>query len=691
MNLGAGNAASLGAAATVGVRDAGGLAGNRQIAWSYDAPVLSDSSAILFAPPATTQTSVNTITTVPAGLTVSIDGVASTTPKVVSWTVGTSHSLAVSSPQVLGGVRATFAAWSTGSGPSVNVVAQTGGATYTATFTSEYQLTTSVLPVGAGTVSGAGWYPAASTATAKATAGGGYRFYNWSGDASGTANPTTITMSAPRAATANFVAVPSSVTLGRSSLRFGAISGGAVITPGQDVVVSASTPTTAWTAVSDRPWLQVTPASGSGSGKITISLVGASLPASGSATATITVAMPSVPGSTLTINCSVTVMASGRAPYGSFDTPAAGATVASSIPVTGWALDDIGISNVRIWRDPVSPEAAGTLIYIGDAVFVPDARPDVETANPTAPLGYRSGWGYMLLTNMLPNHGNGSFKLHAIATNVQGQQTTLASKTVTGDNLHASKPFGAIDTPAQGATVSGSAFVNFGWALTPGTAKIPVDGSTMVVYVDGAPLGQVVYNSARSDIDTLFPGYTNTGGAVGHLYIDTTLMSNGMHSIAWSVTDNQARADGIGSRYFFVLNSASASSAPRPRRLAPLPSRPWSAPATAPRPPCGRSARCGWSNWSASNSGCPPPLRARPGAEPRSSTANCGRCRSARCWTMPAASSPGNSARAIWAITNCCSPPARGPSGCRYTSEPGDSVRSSDGGPGERITIIGEC
>ena len=32
------------------------------------------------------------------------------------------------------------------------------------------------------------------------------------------------------------------------------------------------------------------------------------------------------------------------------------------------------------------------------------------------------------------------------------------------------------------------------------------------------------------------------------------LLANGIHTIAWSVTDNQGRADGIGSRYFWVQN-----------------------------------------------------------------------------------------------------------------------------------------
>jgi hypothetical protein len=101
--------------------------------------------------------------------------------------------------------------------------------------------------------------------------------------------------------------------------------------------------------------------------------------------------------------------------------------------------------------------------------------------------------------------------------------------------------------------VSGT-IVNFGWALTPQPAAIPADGSTIRVYVDGVPLGHPTYDQYRSDIATLFPGYANSGGAVGYFVLDTTALANGIHSIQWVVTDDLGRAEGIGSRYFWVQN-----------------------------------------------------------------------------------------------------------------------------------------
>ena len=160
----------------------------------------------------------------------------------------------------------------------------------------------------------------------------------------------------------------------------------------------------------------------------------------------------------------------------------------------------------------------------------------------------------MLLTNMLPGGGNGSLVLHAYATDADGHRTLLGSRTLACANAAATKPFGTIDTPGQGQTVSGNGYVVFAWALTPQAGAIPTDGSTIQVYVDGAALGHPVYNQYRSDIATLFPGYANTDGAVGYFVLDTNALTNGIHTIAWSVMDDLGRADGIGSRYFWVQN-----------------------------------------------------------------------------------------------------------------------------------------
>jgi len=245
-------------------------------------------------------------------------------------------------------------------------------------------------------------------------------------------------------------------------------------------------------------------------------------------------------------------------PFGSFDSPVDGAAVYSSIAVTGWALANRGIDNVKIYR-----EEASNLVYVGDAVFVKGARPDVAAVYPNYLFSDKAGWGYMLLTNFLPNGGNGTFVLHAIATDLMGNTATLGTKTIYCDNVNAVKPFGAIDTPGQGGTASGSNFINWGWVLTPQPNYIPTDGSTINVFVDGVNLGHPNYNIYRADIANFFPGYANSNGAAGYFYLNTTDYFDGVHTIQWTATDSAGNTDGIGSRYFNIDNvTASGSSVP---------------------------------------------------------------------------------------------------------------------------------
>jgi Kre9/KNH-like N-terminal Ig-like domain/Viral BACON domain len=343
------------------------------------------------------------------------------------------------------------------------------------------------------------------------------------------------------------------IQLNRNQLNFGAVVSGSN-TGGQHFLISNSgTGTLNWTISDNRSWLNVSPSSGSDDGNVFVSVNTSSL-STGSYSGTVTVSSGNASNSpqTVTVNLTVKNNASDQAPFGSFDTPTHGSTVRSSIAVTGWALDDVSVDSIKIYR-----QSGSNWLYIGDAVMVEGARSDIETSFPSYPNHYRGGWGYMLLTNFLPGGGNGTYVLSAVATDSGGHQTTLGTKTITCDNAGAVKPFGAIDTPVQGGIISGSSYVNFGWALTPQPNAIPTNGSTIDVYIDGKKAGNPVYNNYRADIATLFPGYANSNGAVGYFYIDSTQYDNGVHTIAWSVTDDANNIDGVGSRYFTVNNSGS--------------------------------------------------------------------------------------------------------------------------------------
>jgi len=342
------------------------------------------------------------------------------------------------------------------------------------------------------------------------------------------------------------------LTLSRTSLDIGATATGAARTPAQTVRVSGLPgETPAWSITSAPAYLDVTP---SADGRtFSVASKAGTYPA-GTSTGAIVVT-PAEPGyapATLTVTLRVALPGASFSPVGVVDLPANDAIVTGEVAVTGWALDDIGLAKVRVYRRPVAPET--DLVFIGDATFVPNARPDVQGAFPVTPQNDQAGWGYMLLSNMLPGGGNGPFTLVIRAEDVEGHVATIGERRIVCQNNMAIVPFGTIDTPSQGEIISGSQYVNFGWALTPGAFMIPPDGSTITVLIDNIAVGHPTYGFARGDIDGLFPGYSNSGGAVGFYIVDTTALSNGVHTIAWIVRDNGNRIQGIGSRFFTVAN-----------------------------------------------------------------------------------------------------------------------------------------
>jgi len=346
------------------------------------------------------------------------------------------------------------------------------------------------------------------------------------------------------------------ISLSRTRLNFGAVTSGEMTAPQDFFIDNIGQGILNWVITDDVDWLNYSSQFGQNSAIVTVTADTKGLPV-GSYQATIYVSDGNAENSPQTIEITMNIYSpyTSGVPFGVFATPVDGSIVRSSIPVTGWVLDDVGVDSVKIYR-----VEGKSLIYIGDAVFVDGARPDVEQAYPGYPNNYRAGWGYMLLTNFVfLNQGDGTFTIQAIARDKEGNETALGSKTITIDNANAVKPFGAIDTPGQGGTASGSGFVNWGWVLTPQPNKIPEDGSNINVYVDGVNIGHPTYNIYRPDVATLFPNYANSNGAIGYFYLDTTMFENGVHTMQWTATDNAGNTDGIGSRYFTVENSGASS------------------------------------------------------------------------------------------------------------------------------------
>ena len=345
--------------------------------------------------------------------------------------------------------------------------------------------------------------------------------------------------------------VPPSLVVNRNSLTFSRV--GDKYTYAQRVEISNwGNGIFEWTASTTDDWLMITPPQGVGSGTLEVQISPSNMP-EGTYKGKIKIIALGALNSPTEIDVTLKIVEKGEAPFGYFETPGDGVIVSGSIPVTGWALDDVNIESVKIYRAAVEGEE-GEKIYIGDAIFVEGARKDIEAIYGDYPDCYRSGWGYVLLTNMLPNNGNGTFTLYAEAWDVEGNGVTLGSHTIICNNKDSSMPFGAIDTPSPGEWIRGSEYMNAGWALTPSPGIIAQDGATINVWIDGKAIGHPRYNNYREDIAGYFPGYKNSKGAGGYFSLNTTMFSNGIHSIHWTAIDNYGNIGGIGSRFFSIQN-----------------------------------------------------------------------------------------------------------------------------------------
>ncbi|HLG95335.1 MAG TPA: LamG-like jellyroll fold domain-containing protein [Bryobacteraceae bacterium] len=152
-----------------------------------------------------------------SGPSFTVDGTTYTSPQSFSWISGSSHTIAVTSPQSGGaGVQYAFSSWSDGGASShaINPVSQT---TITANFTVQYQLTTGVQPAPGGSVtaspvSNGGYYNSGTQVQLTAVPNSGYVFTGWSGDLSGNTNPQTISMTAAHGVNANFQQLTTGIT-----------------------------------------------------------------------------------------------------------------------------------------------------------------------------------------------------------------------------------------------------------------------------------------------------------------------------------------------------------------------------------------------------------------------------------------------------------------------------------------------
>lgn len=243
-----------------------------------------DIDGITYLYPSSTSPVSVTVATSPSGGQVTVDGNTYTSPQTFNWMPGSNHTIGTTSPQSgATGTQYVFFSWSDG-GSQTHTVAPSSSSTYTATFTTQYLMTTGVDPPGGGSVSpnctGGCWYSSGQSVELTASPASGFTFSDWSGSVTGTANPTSTTMSAPRTATANFTEspIPGSLSVSPSGdLSSSGTQGGPFSPASQSYALSnpGGSPI-GWTASKTQAW-------------VTLSNTGGTLAPGASATVTVSI------------------------------------------------------------------------------------------------------------------------------------------------------------------------------------------------------------------------------------------------------------------------------------------------------------------------------------------------------------------------------------------------------------------
>ena len=233
--------------------------------------------------------------------------------------------------------------------------------------------------------------------------------------------------------------------------------------------------------------------------------------------------------------------------YGTIETPAENALVSGFVRVGGFALNGNLVSNVDLYVDGtdevnrVTP-AGGANINL--------ARPDVTQALPqyAGTPGSKPGFEMSFRAS---NYANGTHKLYVRVTDVTGCCYFLAPRTFRIDNAKNQAPFGVLDVPLPDSSVHANGVLAVaGWALDDRRID-HVD-----VLIDGLIERGAVLGINRPDVAAFYPNVPSAATSGFLVFIDSTRLTNGVHTLTVKATDDQGQQGLIDVRRFQVFNNA---------------------------------------------------------------------------------------------------------------------------------------
>ena len=219
------------------------------------------------------------------------------------------------------------------------------------------------------------------------------------------------------------------------------------------------------------------------------------------------------------------------------DTPPEDAVVAGLVEVAGWIVDSRGVSNIDLYVDGVFFASADINKPRYDVV---QAYPWVAASAQPYP-GFSTSFDADSLTN-------GAHTLFLRVTFSDSSIEDFGNRTVTVNKEINQAPFGELDLPGPAQPMD-SVFPVTGWALDDGEV------TKVEILVDGQVVGGAELGIPRPDVQNRFPSNPDAASSGFVRMLNTTKFTNGVHTLAVRLWDDEGASRVIGQRFVQVFNN----------------------------------------------------------------------------------------------------------------------------------------
>lgn len=179
-----------------------------------------------------------------------------------------------------------------------------------------------------------------------------------------------------------------------------------------------------------------------------------------------------------------------------------------SLYIRGWALNDSGVKEIKVYLDNK---------YMGNANYGL-SRTDVNSAYPGYVNGDKSGYEQNIdIKNIEP--GNKTITVEVIG--IDGTSTKLERNV----SIARKPALIDIDSPTMNYKVTNNSLYVSGWALNASGVK------SVKVFIDGKDMGNAEYGIIRDDVNNAYPGYTNGNKSGYSMTVDLSTIQTGDRNV----------------------------------------------------------------------------------------------------------------------------------------------------------------